>query len=87
MVNNTRQMRQEREAIKQLSPETNHQNKDDLILNTAQMRSSVYVGRYRVQTPTMDRELAVMMGVKEEIDNRKRQQQASTRSATASPSR
>lgn len=84
-VENTRQTRQEREVIEQLSLETNHRNKDDLILNTAQMRSSVYVGRFRVQAPIIDCELAVMTAVKEEIDKRKRQQQVNAGVAITSP--
>ncbi|KAH7872694.1 hypothetical protein C8J55DRAFT_389830, partial [Lentinula edodes] len=46
-LSDSRLVREERETTQKRLPRTHHYNHDDLLLNTNQMRSGVYIQKFR----------------------------------------
>ncbi len=68
-----RHVRQERTLTTQTKPRIEHVNHSDLILNTAQMRSAVFVQPFRLDSPELNDDAIIMQAVAQEIDSRKAQ--------------
>ncbi|KAJ3911514.1 hypothetical protein F5877DRAFT_18331, partial [Lentinula edodes] len=66
-LSDSRLVCEERETTHKRLPRTHHYNHDDLLLNTNQMRSGVYVQKFRPVLPPLDRDTAIQEGAEREL--------------------
>ncbi|KAJ3764943.1 hypothetical protein FB446DRAFT_655945, partial [Lentinula raphanica] len=70
----TRAVYQERERTEHTIPRTHHYRLEDLVLNTNQMTSAIYIQQLRHTIAPLDREQAILTGAAREIAEQKAKQ-------------
>ena len=76
---------QEREQSLQTRAAVEHREKDDVMLNTFQMRSAIHVQRYRANTTPLDCDQAIQDGIQEELKVLKKAQEQKSKSKKGTP--
>ena len=65
---------EERERTTHMKPRTRHFVPEDIMLNTAQMRDAIHIQRFRITANALDRDHAIMLGAKSEVEAQKQKQ-------------
>ncbi|KAJ3966306.1 hypothetical protein EV361DRAFT_809262 [Lentinula raphanica] len=81
-LSDTRIVREERENTGKTVPRTSHYNPSDLLLNTNQMRSGIYLQRLHPSLPPVDSEDAILSGATRELQEQKASKAAQKSSRT-----
>ncbi|KAJ3859245.1 hypothetical protein EV359DRAFT_86638 [Lentinula novae-zelandiae] len=70
-LSNSRVVREERENTEKTLPRTRHYNLSDLLLNTNQMHSGIYLQRLHPSIPPLDQEQVILTGATRELEEQK----------------